>query len=88
MKNVHYFKVFFFKYMPPLAQAESREKERLKEDQRRQRKVESAFRTLLKDYDVDYNTDWTSIRDKIQGEEAFRTLSIEADRLRVFKVSS
>lgn len=72
-------------YNALLEKAESREKERLKEDQRRQRKVESAFRNLLKEYDVDYNTDWAQIRDRIQGEEAFRTLSIEADRLRVFK---
>lgn len=72
-------------YNALLEKAESREKERVKEDQRRQRKVESSFRNLLKDYDVDYTTDWSEIRDKIQGEEAFRTLSIEADRLRVFK---
>lgn len=66
-------------------QAEAREKERMKEDHRKQKKLESGFRSLLRDHNVDYKTDWTELREKIQGEEAFRTLPIEADRLRVFK---
>ncbi|XP_014239361.1 pre-mRNA-processing factor 40 homolog A isoform X2 [Cimex lectularius] len=72
-------------YNALLEKAESREKERQKEDQRRQRKLEAGFRTLLRDYDVDYNTEWADVREKLSNEEAFRTLSIEADRLRIFK---
>ncbi|KAL1123097.1 hypothetical protein AAG570_002185 [Ranatra chinensis] len=72
-------------YNALLEKAESREKERLKEDQRRQRKLESAFRSMLREHEVDYKTEWDDIRDKLQSEDAFRTLSIEADRLRVFK---
>jgi pre-mRNA-processing factor 40 len=58
----------------------------MKEDQRRQRKLESAFRALLRENEIDYKTDWDETREKLQGEDAFRTLSIEADRVRVFKV--
>ena len=58
----------------------------MKEDQRRQRKLESAFRAMLRDNEIDYKTDWDETREKLQGEDAFRTLSIEADRVRVFKV--
>ncbi|KAK9505433.1 hypothetical protein O3M35_009496 [Rhynocoris fuscipes] len=72
-------------YNALLEKAESREKERVKEDQRRQRKLEAGFKNLLKEYDVDYNSEWSDIREKLQNEEAFRTLSIEADRVRVFK---
>jgi len=72
-------------YNALLEKAESREKERMKEDMRRKRKIESAFRTLLREHNVDYKTEWLEIREKLQNDEAFRALSIEAERLQVFK---
>uniref|UniRef100_A0A0A9Z7G3 Pre-mRNA-processing factor 40 B n=1 Tax=Lygus hesperus TaxID=30085 RepID=A0A0A9Z7G3_LYGHE len=72
-------------YNALLEKAESREKERMKEDQRRQKKVEAAFKNLLRDYDIDYKTEWDDVRDKLSSTEPFRTLSIEADRVRVFR---
>ncbi|BES92767.1 FF domain [Nesidiocoris tenuis] len=72
-------------YNALLEKAESREKERVKEDQRRQKKLEASFKNLLRDYDIDYKTEWEDVREKLSSTEAFRTLSIEADRVRVFR---
>lgn len=68
--------------------AEARERERLKEESRRQRKLESAFRSLLRDADVDYNSSWDDIREKLISEDAFRSISLESERVRIFKVSN
>lgn len=72
-------------YNALLEKAEARERERLKEESRRQRKLESAFRNLLRHSDVDYRTVWEEIREKIQDHEAFRALSLESERVRIFK---
>ncbi|XP_050432736.1 pre-mRNA-processing factor 40 homolog B [Adelges cooleyi] len=65
--------------------AEAREKERLREETRRQRKLETAFRALLKEMDVDYKSDWDELRPKIENDQAFQAINLESERLRIFK---
>lgn len=72
-------------YNALLEKAEARERERQKDESRRQRKLESAFRSLLRDTDVDYNSNWDDVRDKLQSEDAFRSISLESERVRIFK---
>ncbi|XP_075223111.1 pre-mRNA processing factor 40 isoform X2 [Lycorma delicatula] len=72
-------------YNALLEKAEARERERQKEESRRQRKLESAFRALLRDADVDYSSNWDDVRDKLQSEDAFRSVSLESERVRIFK---
>uniref|UniRef100_A0A1B6EA38 Pre-mRNA-processing factor 40 homolog B n=1 Tax=Clastoptera arizonana TaxID=38151 RepID=A0A1B6EA38_9HEMI len=72
-------------YNALLEKAEARERERLKEESRKQRKLESGFRNLLRDVDADYRSEWDEIREKIQDHEAFRVLSLESERIRIFK---
>ncbi|XP_054269216.1 pre-mRNA-processing factor 40 homolog B isoform X2 [Macrosteles quadrilineatus] len=72
-------------YNALLEKAEAREKERQKEENRRLRKLESAFRVLLRDLDVDYHSNWDELRDKLADHEAFRAIGIESERLRIFK---
>lgn len=67
-------------------QAEAREKERLKEETRKQRKIESGFKSLLKSTDIDYETSWEDARAKLEGDPAFESITLEAERIRIFKV--
>ncbi|XP_001950893.1 pre-mRNA-processing factor 40 homolog B isoform X1 [Acyrthosiphon pisum] len=65
--------------------AEARERERLREENRRQRKLETAFRSLLKEMDVDYKSDWDDVRGQIENHQAFQAITLESERLRIFK---
>lgn len=67
-------------------QAEARERERQKEETRKSRKLESAFRSLLRDTGVDYHSAWEDVREKLTDHDAFRAIGIESERLRIFKV--
>ncbi|XP_063235647.1 pre-mRNA-processing factor 40 homolog A isoform X2 [Bacillus rossius redtenbacheri] len=68
-----------------LEKAEARERERLKEEARRLKKLEAAYKSLLKSYDVDYSSSWEDIRSKIEGEPAFEAITLESERVRIFK---
>ncbi|RZF34952.1 hypothetical protein LSTR_LSTR010044 [Laodelphax striatellus] len=72
-------------YNALLEKADARERERMKEETRHQRKLESAFRALLRDSDVDYNSNWDDVRDKLQMEDAFCAITTESERMRIFK---
>ncbi|XP_046388008.1 pre-mRNA-processing factor 40 homolog B [Ischnura elegans] len=72
-------------YNALLEKAEAREKERLKEEARRQRKMESGFKSLLKNHDVDYQTPWELVRMKLENEPAFECITLESERVRLFK---
>ncbi|VVC43795.1 Hypothetical protein CINCED_3A020008 [Cinara cedri] len=71
-----------------LEKAEGREKERLREENRKQRKLETSFRSLLKDIDVDYKSNWDTVRGQIENQQAFQAITLESERLRIFKESS
>ncbi|KAG8225053.1 hypothetical protein J437_LFUL000031 [Ladona fulva] len=72
-------------YNALLEKAEAREKERLKEEARRQRKMESGFKSLLKSHNVDYQTPWEVARLKLENEPAFECITLESERVRLFK---
>lgn len=66
--------------------AEAREKERMREENRKQRKLETAFRSLLKEIDVDYKSNWDDVRGQIENHQAFQAITLESERLRIFTV--
>nr|CAD7404150.1 unnamed protein product [Timema cristinae] len=68
-----------------LEKAEARERERLKEEARRLKRLEAGFKSLLKSYDIDYNSNWDDTRTKIEGESAFEAITLESERVRIFK---
>nr|CAD7403926.1 unnamed protein product [Timema poppensis] len=68
-----------------LEKAEARERERLKEEARRLKRLEAGFKSLLKSYDIDYNSSWDDTRTKIEGESAFEAITLESERVRIFK---
>ena len=67
-------------------QAEARERERLKEEARRLKKLEASFKSLLKAFNVDYTSNWDDVRAKLEGEPAFEAITLESERVRIFKV--
>ncbi|XP_043472220.1 pre-mRNA-processing factor 40 homolog A isoform X2 [Leptopilina heterotoma] len=72
-------------YNSLLEKAEAREKERVKEETRKFKKLESGFKNLLKTLGVDYQMTWDDVRMKIEEEPDFKAISLESERLRIFK---
>ncbi|KAF8764745.1 Pre-mRNA-processing factor 40 like protein [Argiope bruennichi] len=74
-------------YNSLLEKAEAREKERLKEEARKQRRLENAFRSMLKNAvpSVDTNAEWSHIRKQFENEAPFENITVESERIRLFK---
>ncbi|KAH0546997.1 pre-mRNA-processing factor 40 homolog A [Cotesia glomerata] len=69
-----------------LEKAEAREKERVKEETKKFKKLEAAFKTLLKSLPVDYQMSWEDdVRPKIEDSGDFKAIGSESERLRIFK---
>lgn len=69
-----------------MLQAEVREKERLKEENRRSKKLESGFRNLLRAKELDHLVSWEDSKSRLEGDPAFESIADESDRIRIFKV--
>ncbi len=72
-------------YNALLEKAEARERERQKEENRRLKKLENAFRGLLKSKDVDHQTAWDQFRPQLEGDATFEAITLESERVRIFK---
>ncbi|CAK9828298.1 Pre-mRNA-processing factor 40 homolog A [Anthophora retusa] len=68
-----------------LEKAEAREKERVKEETRKFKKLETFFKNLLKSLNVDYQMTWEDVRSKIEEEPDFKAITLESERVRIFK---
>lgn len=69
-------------------QAEIKEKERLKEESKKLKKLESAFKNLLRELNVDFEKSWEEIRNKVENEDEFKAFDSDTERERVYKVSN
>ena len=69
-----------------IEKAEAREKERIKEEIRKQKRIESTFRNMLKQAapPVDVDAKWEECRERFANEESFKAVMVEADRIRIF----
>ncbi|ESO98511.1 hypothetical protein LOTGIDRAFT_174239 [Lottia gigantea] len=74
-------------YNSLIEKAEAREKERLKEEARKLKKLENAFKSLLKmaEPPVELDTPWDVARQRIEREEGFNIITLESERIRLFK---
>lgn len=63
-----------------------KEKERLKEESKRMKKLETGFKALLKEMNVDFEQSWEEIRSKLENEEEFQSFDSDSERQRVYKV--
>ncbi|KAJ8313679.1 hypothetical protein KUTeg_008240 [Tegillarca granosa] len=70
-----------------IEKAEAREKERLKDEARKLRKIEGAFKSMLKSASppIEVDTKWEDIRDKFERDPAFEAISVESERMRLYK---
>ncbi|MCL4120370.1 UNVERIFIED_CONTAM: hypothetical protein GTU68_008249 [Idotea baltica] len=72
-------------YNALIEKAEAREKERQREEARKMKRLEQSFRSALKASGVDQNTVWDDVRESLQEESAFTAITVEAERIRIFK---
>ncbi|CAG2236872.1 PRP40 [Mytilus edulis] len=74
-------------YNSLIEKAEAREKERLKEEARKLRKIESSFRNLLKSgpAQIDESSRWEDVREKLEKDSAYQAVTVESERIRLFR---
>lgn len=74
-------------YNSLMEKAENREKERLKEETKKLKRLESAFKTLLRQTSpaIEEKTTWEEVRPRLESDAVFKAVTLEADRVRLFK---
>ncbi|XP_071534468.1 pre-mRNA-processing factor 40 homolog B isoform X13 [Panulirus ornatus] len=72
-------------YNALIEKAEAREKERLKEEARKMRRLEAGLRAAFKSIGVDSGSTWEDVRPRVQHLSSFTAVTIEAERIRIFK---
>lgn len=68
-------------------QAEVKEKERLKEETKRMKKLENNFKNLLRELNIDFELSWDEIRPKLENEKEFSAFDSDSERAKVYKVT-
>ncbi|KAB7495688.1 Pre-mRNA-processing factor 40-like protein B [Armadillidium nasatum] len=74
-------------YNALIEKAEGREKERQREEARKMKKLEQNFRSALKVNNVNENSVWEEVRESLQDDVAFTAITVESERIRIFKSS-
>ncbi|XP_044260676.1 pre-mRNA-processing factor 40 homolog A [Tribolium madens] len=72
-------------YNSLLEKAEAREKERLKEESKRMKKLELNFKNLLREMNIDFELSWDEVRSKIENEDEYQAFACENDRIKIYK---
>ena len=67
-----------------LEKAEAKEKERLKEEQRKQKKLEQNFKNALRKLECTETTKYEEIKEKLENDESYGELKTDENRERVF----
>lgn len=62
-----------------------KEKDRIKEETKKIKKLESNFKNMLQDLNIDFELPWMEIRHKIDNEDEFLAIGNEEDRIRIYK---
>ncbi|XP_075055774.1 pre-mRNA-processing factor 40 homolog B isoform X4 [Mixophyes fleayi] len=70
-----------------LEKAEARERERGKEEARKFRRKEAAFKSMLKQAapPLELDCSWEDVRERFVGDGAFDQITVESERIRLFK---
>lgn len=73
-------------YNSLLEKAEARNKEKMKEESKAQKKIESSFKWALSEANVDHQLPWSEVKEKLDLEAPeFAAVPNEEDRLRIYK---
>lgn len=73
-------------YNSLLEKAEVREKERIKEETKRIKKLENGFKNLLRETNFNYDLPWDEAKLKLENEEEYIAFNSDGERSRVYKV--
>ncbi|XP_023018687.1 pre-mRNA processing factor 40 isoform X2 [Leptinotarsa decemlineata] len=68
-----------------LEKAEVKEKERLKEETKRLKKLEMNFKTLLREMNIDFELRWDEVKGKLEKEEEFAAFESDSEREKIYK---
>uniref|UniRef100_A0A6P7FXM2 Pre-mRNA-processing factor 40 homolog A isoform X2 n=1 Tax=Diabrotica virgifera virgifera TaxID=50390 RepID=A0A6P7FXM2_DIAVI len=68
-----------------LEKAEVKEKERLKEESKRMKKLESNLKELLKEMNIDFELPWDEVKAKLEKEDEFLAFESDSERQRVYR---
>ncbi|XP_045511812.1 pre-mRNA-processing factor 40 homolog A isoform X1 [Pieris brassicae] len=73
-------------YNSLLEKAETKNKEKIKEESKAQKKIESSFKWALSEAEVDHTQSWSEVREKLDLNAAeFTAVPDEEDRQRIYK---
>lgn len=72
-------------YNSLLEKAEAKERERLKEETKKLRKLESAFRSMLRDANVDHSMSWSEAKSGLEQKHEYRAVPSDAEREKMYK---
>ncbi|XP_075974393.1 pre-mRNA processing factor 40 isoform X2 [Anticarsia gemmatalis] len=73
-------------YNSLLEKAEARNKEKMKEESKAQKKIESAFKWALSDANIDHQLSWAEVKDKLDlNAPEFAAVPYEEERIRIYK---
>ncbi|CAG4971484.1 unnamed protein product [Parnassius apollo] len=73
-------------YNSLLEKAEARNREKLKEESKAQKKIECAFKWALSDANIDHQLSWSEVKEKLDlSAPEFAAVPNEEDRIRVYK---
>ncbi|KAF5284006.1 hypothetical protein FQR65_LT13640 [Abscondita terminalis] len=72
-------------YNSLLEKAEVKEKERLKEENKRLKKLEVNFKNLLRELNIDDELSWDEVKAKLENEEEFLAFASDSERIKVYK---
>ncbi|CAH0581261.1 unnamed protein product [Chrysodeixis includens] len=73
-------------YNSLLEKAEARNKEKIKEESKAQKKIESAFKWALTDANIDHQLSWNEVKEKLDlNAPEFAAVPYEEDRVRIYK---
>lgn len=72
-------------YNSLLEKAEAKERERQKEENKKLRKLESAFRNMLRDANVDHNLSFEEVKVLIEQKHEYRAVPSDSERERMYK---
>lgn len=53
---------------------------------RKLRKLENAFKNLLRQHEIDYRVEWLDVRAQLENDDSFKAITLESERIRIFKV--
>ncbi|KRT81264.1 hypothetical protein AMK59_5352, partial [Oryctes borbonicus] len=72
-------------YNSLLEKAEVKEKERVKEENKRMKKLENDFKKLLREMNINFDLPWEEVKSKLENEDEYLAFASDSERSKVYK---